>query len=258
MNKFLPPTLTDVCEAVEFFEEGNDGQFHGSCPCCESDVPCGHHFYFKADDDDESNVLMYCHRCNAEYEDLVYALEGNMSTNSPPQLPHRGYGIQAVSHRGKDGEREVTYHQKIKAIVSYDHSYTNPDGSIAYFKRRVKYEDGHKEFSFHYTDENGIKKWTKPPNAVSLYNLHLLYKASPDTILYIVEGEKCADAMVKAGFLATTTNTGASKRLKLTDADMLIYKFHQKVVIGDNDDKGADYVKAWVEHGAIELSLKST
>lgn len=257
MNKFLPPTLTDVCEAVGYFEEGYDDQFHGSCPCCEADEPDGHHFYFKADEDDESNVLMYCHRCRAEYEDLVYALEGNTSTNAHPQLPRRGYGMKAISHRGKDGEREVSYHQKIKPIENYDHTYYNPDGSIAYFKHRVKYEDGHKEFRFHYTDENGVIKWAKPPNAFSLYNLHLMHSADSNSILFIVEGEKCADAMVKAGFLATTTNTGANKRLKLSAADMLIDKFPRKIVIGDNDDRGADYVNAWKAYGAIELKLEN-
>jgi uncharacterized protein (DUF927 family) len=71
-------------------------------------------------------------------------------------------------------------------------------------------------------------------------------KATPETTLYIVEGEKCADAMTKAGCLATTSNTGAQKHIKLSDIDRtMLKKFYRKIIIPDNDDKGKDYASAW-------------
>ncbi|MBR6636573.1 MAG: DUF927 domain-containing protein, partial [Phascolarctobacterium sp.] len=64
---------------------------------------------------------------------------------------------------------------------------------------------------------------------------------------YIVEGEKCADAMWENGkLLATTANTGAQKQIKLSETDKaLLYAFPNRIVIPDNDEKGNDYANAW-------------
>lgn len=78
------------------------------------------------------------------------------------------------------------------------------------------------------------------------YNLDLLEEADAGTCLYIVEGEKCADAMVQHGLLATTGNTGAQKKMKLSQTDQqYLEKFSDIVLIPDNDTRGADYAKAW-------------
>ena len=131
-------------------------------------------------------------------------------------------------------------------MEEYDHVYKNPDGTAAYCKHRVKYADGSKVFRFRYVDEHGKTVFKKPEGCNNLYNLDLLERADADTCLYIVEGEKCADAMVQHGFLATTCNAGARKNVKLSPTDLrYLNKFSEIVLIPDNDDKGADYAKAW-------------
>lgn len=69
-----------------------------------------------------------------------------------------------------------------------------------------------------------------------LYNLHLITKELDKTV-FIVEGEKCADALTKLGLLATTS--GGAQSAKNTNWQILA---NRKVVIWpDNDDAGLQY-----------------
>ena len=71
-----------------------------------------------------------------------------------------------------------------------------------------------------------------------LYNLHLLAK-EPDKTVFIVEGEKCADALTKLGLLATTS--GAAQSAK--DANWQILTGREVTLWPDNDEAGLQYVK---------------
>ena len=145
-------------------------------------------------------------------------------------------------------------------VENYPHVYRDPDGKEAYRKTRLKYQDGHKDFRFSHTRPDGTVVPKKPDGCNNLYNLDKLDAATPDTPLYIVEGEKCADSMTAAGFLATTTNTGAKNKINkyLTNTDReYLDKFPVKIVIPDNDDPGRGYAQAWQqEHGARILHLR--
>ena len=213
--RFEPFTLNDVLPYLHNKSKQGD-ETVAACPLCESGSNKGHHLYLK-----ESNgkLLAYCQKCNAKLPDIIKAL-----------------GLKA----------KVIKEEKPTVVESHDHEYKNPDGSVAYYKHRTKYSDGSKKFTFAYVDENDKDVFKKPDNCNNLYNLDLMEKASADTRLYIVEGEKCADAMVKHGLLATTSNTGSQKKVKLTDTDIkYLKKFKEVVVIPDNDDKGMNYTDAW-------------
>ena len=193
------------------------GQLVADCPLCGKKG----HLYVS---EKNGEVLVYCQKCNAPGTDFFKAWR---------------------SMGAKHEEPEPMDYKQVKPIEDYYHIYRNPDGTEAYRKRRRKWADGHKVFSFLY-EENGRTQYKKPDNCNNLYNLDGLAEADPETTLYIVEGEKCVDAMTKAGLLATTTNTGAQKNIKLTEVDKsLLDKFKDKVLIPDNDDKGADYSNAW-------------
>ncbi len=145
----------------------------------------------------------------------------------------------------KPAEPEPVDYKRTAPVEDYKHIYRNPDGTEAYYKRRRKWADGHKVFSFGYRKADGSTAFSKPEGCNNLYNLDLLARHEQD-VLYIVEGEKCADAMVKAGLLATTSNTGAQKNIKLSAIDReLLESYPERIVIPDNDDKGADYAAAW-------------
>ena len=71
-----------------------------------------------------------------------------------------------------------------------------------------------------------------------LYNLHLIAKETEQTV-FIVEGEKCADALVKLGFIATTSGGATSAK----DANWQILAGRNVVLWPDNDEAGIQYAK---------------
>ena len=188
-----------------------------TCPLCGK---AGHLHI----DEKNGTLLVYCQKCNAPGTDILREF--------------RRLGA-------KPAEPEVVDYKTAKPVEDYRHIYRNPDGTEAYYKRRRKWADGHKVFSFGYTAADGRTVYTKPEGCNNLYNLDLLQKHEQD-VLYIVEGEKCADAMVNAGLLATTSNTGAQKNIKLSPTDKaLLESYPERIVIPDNDAKGGDYAAAW-------------
>lgn len=197
-----------------------------TCPLCGKPE----HLYIKQDGE---KLLLHCHKCNAKGTELFKEF--------------RRLGA-------KHEEPEQINYKTAAPTEDYYHIYRLPNGEEQFRKRRRKWADGHKQFTFEYTDADGKKRYAKPDSCNNLYNLDKMADADENTPLYIVEGEKCADAMTAQGFLATTTNTGAQKNLKLSDTDkQYLEKFTTKIVIGDNDEKGADYVNAW--QGAKVLPL---
>ena len=215
MTMYKPTTLRDIIPYLRNIRQCG-GETVAACPICEAGSSNGHHLYVR---ESEGTLLAYCQKCNAKLPEILKAL-------------------------GVKPERIKT--EKPEKVEECDYAYRNPDSTAAYYKHRVKYADGSKSFRFWYVDEHGKKIFKKPENCNNLYNLDLLERADADTCLYIVEGEKCADAMVKHGLLATTGNTGAQKKMKLSQTDLqYLEKFSDIVLIPDNDARGTDYAKAW-------------
>lgn len=197
-----------------------------TCPLCGK---AGHLHI----DEKNGTLLVYCQRCNAPGADILREF--------------RRLGA-------KPAETETIDYSRTAPVEDYLHIYRNPDGSEAYYKRRRKWADGHKVFSFAYRDANGRAVHSKPEGCNNLYNLDLLAKHEQET-LYIVEGEKCADAMVAHGLLATTSNTGAQKQLKLSPTDRsLLESYPDRIVIPDNDEKGGDYAAAWAGARVMDIT----
>lgn len=114
------------------------------------------------------------------------------------------------------------------------YQYHNADGNIAYTKTRTDYEDGTKKFYFE--QPNGTKGIKDVQH--ELYNLPAVLSA---TKVYFVEGEKCADAVIKQGFVATTLDTGAKSSWYAHYTEYL--KGKEVIIIPDNDNAGMNYAK---------------
>lgn len=199
-----------------------------TCPLCGKPG----HLYIKQDGE---KLLLHCKKCNAPGTDILKEF--------------RRLGA-------KHEEPEQINYKTAKPIEDYYHIYRLPNGEEQFRKRRRKWADGHKQFTFEHTDADGHKQYKKPADAVILYNLDKLAEAAPETPLYVVEGEKCADAMLKHGLLATTSRTGAQNEIKFTPADKAaLEKFKLKIIIPDNDEKGADYAAAFKEYACKILAL---
>lgn len=214
-------TLNDIRPFLQGVKEQHNGHVTATCPICGK---AGHLHI-----DQKEKLLVYCQKCNAPGADILKAF--------------RSMGAKSA---------DIDYNST-EPIEDYRHIYRNPDGTEAYYKRRRKWANGHKVFSFAYRDKDGKAVYTKPSDCNNLYNLDLMAKHEHE-VLYIVEGEKCADAMVKHGLLATTSNTGAQKNIKLSPTDRaLLESYPNRVVIPDNDEKGGDYAEAWAGAKALNL-----
>ena len=229
MGKYLNYTLDDIRPYLQGVKQKGNYKIVATCPICGK----AGHLYVEQQAD---KLLMYCQKCNAKMPDIIKELE-----------------LQGLTRR----TAEPVDYKTAKPIEDYYHVYRLPDGTEAFKKRRRKWADGHKVFSFQYTAADGHTVYSKPENSVLLYNLDNLALADENTTLYIVEGEKCADTMNKAGLLATTSSTGAQKQIKFTAADIeALSKFKHKVLIPDNDAKGGDYAAAFKEYCCRVLDLK--
>lgn len=162
---------------------------------------------------EDEKVLACCQKCGATLPKVLEALD---------MKPGGGYSLAAAKPPAPADKSKAPKKENHGPLVeNYPHVYRDPDGQEAYRKTRLKYQDGHKDFRFSHTRPDGTVVPKKPDGCNILYNLDKLDAATPDTPLYIVEGEKCADSMTAAGFLATTTNTGAKNKIDkyLTDTD---------------------------------------
>lgn len=185
-----------------------------ACPVCEAGNPKGHHLYIKADTGD---FVATCHH-GCTFAEILKAYRDLGAVHADDATP--------------------------TVIENIDYTYTNPDGATAYVKHRQKLSNGEKRFSFRHKSK-GQTIYKKPEHANSLYHLDELASASTETPLYIVEGEKCADAMKAHGFLSTTSDTGGGN-VKLTATDKeILQRFKTVYLIPDNDDVGENYAKSW-------------
>lgn len=241
MNKKLY-SLNEILSKCGKWHKRGENEWETACPVCGSD----HHLYMR---EENGKVLAYCQHCKAKLPDVLKALDMNNGGNPVAAK------APAPADKGKAPKEET--HGPL--VENYPHVYRDPDGKEAYRKNRQKYQDGSKDFRFNYQDEKGNTVWSKPAGCNNLYNLDRLAAADSNEPLYIVEGEKCADSMTAAGFLATTTNTGAKNKINkyLSDTDReYLDKFPVKIMIPDNDDPGWEYAQAWQqEQGARILPL---
>lgn len=124
-------------------------------------------------------------------------------------------------------------------IKKTNYNYYNANGELKYIKQRTDYNDGSKSFIFCKPDGTpGIKDFER-----YLYNLPAVVKAKA---IYIVEGEKCAEALIKQGYVATTLDCGAGSPWKDSYAEYL--KDKVITIIPDNDSQGLNYAKNIKKH----------
>ena len=127
------------------------------------------------------------------------------------------------------------------------YNYCKADGTIAYTKTRTDNADGTKKFYFEQPDgTKGIKDVRH-----ELYNLPAVLTA---TKVYFVEGEKCADAVIKQGFVATTLDTGAKSSWYAHYTEYL--KDKEVIIIPDNDTPGMNYAKKILQNVPTARILK--
>lgn len=126
----------------------------------------------------------------------------------------------------------TSYKPKVVNESRYD--YKKADGTLSYYKMRYDCEDRTKSFCLFLPDgTTGLKGLPHLP-----YNLPEVKEAS--TVIF-VEGEKCADAVIKQGKVATSLDCGANS--KWDRKYNSYFKGKTIIILPDNDEAGIKYAK---------------
>ena len=205
----------------------------GACPVCGDD----HHLYLNHGD--KADCVVYCQKCKAGAKEIFAAWKRD---------GHKPKVTSNTNEPKKEWTPGATWYP-----------YKDETGELAFYKKRKEYyeifPDGTKErkkaISFWHADKITKGQPTEYKDTLHLYNLHKLATAEPGTI-YIVEGEKCADSLMKCGMLAITTKGGANigtDTVKLTAREKELVNRHKRIiVIPDNDEAGWSYAEAWAKY----------
>ncbi|VGO21128.1 DnaB-like helicase C-terminal domain-containing protein [Pontiella sulfatireligans] len=120
---------------------------------------------------------------------------------------------------------------KPKPVESIWHDYRNERGEVAYRMERVQLDDGGKRFMPQMPDGSR----TCPKESRILYNLDKI-TAEPEDMVFLVEGEKTADAVCECGYVGTTFGFGCKSWLE----QYLEPLTNRKVILMPDSDEGGE------------------
>jgi hypothetical protein len=222
------------------------GQWKSRCPAHQ-----GKSSNLSIKENADGSVLLHCHHasngsetCSAAaiVEALDLELKDIFATGSDP-VPKKPTGSAA---RSKRGNRKLwrSPEEAIGFIAKKDGARVSKLGPWVYKARdghelmrvyRLDKEDGSKAFRPLHVDASG---WYigDPPGVLPLYHLDELDAAD---VVYVTEGEKCADLVRDLGLTATTSSHGAGGAAK---SDWAPLAGKTVVVIPDNDSPGEKYL----------------
>jgi hypothetical protein len=139
---------------------------------------------------------------------------------------------------------EITYN---KVTLEKEWLYRSEDGDILFTKRRYKTNDHKgKTYSIHRVDAQGKRIAGLKDTRIVPYQLpELLDAKTAGRAIYLVEGEKAADALISIGAIATTSHTGAGS----WPAEITQYFAGSNiVVIPDHDEPGRSYARRAIQN----------
>lgn len=179
-------------------------------------------------------ILLKCHR-TCKLEEITAALgitvadlQGNggsalpPSALKPPPFPDEAAARRAFERRG--------------ARVAGRWEYTDRAGRLAFVTLRLDLPEGGKEFRPLRPVGGGLEVGL-PREPRPLYNLAEVLGAPR---VYVVEGEKCADALRRVG-LVGTTSVGGAKGPERSDWSPLAGR--EIIILPDRDEPGREYAQ---------------
>lgn len=191
----------------------------------------------------DGRVLLTCHRgmsCNVEeicasvglsVSDLMPKKDDFDFTNKydakPVVLPKKAEQKSSVI-------KNIEPPKKQTLVATYD--YVNENGVLLFQKLRYVDEDGKKTFRQRKPDNNGGWEYSLGDVPKVLYNLPAVMSAKKfNASVWVVEGEKDADTLTDAGFIATTMPGGAGKWLDIHSEPLA---GNVVEIVADNDEVG--------------------
>ncbi|MCM1001843.1 AAA family ATPase [Wolbachia pipientis] len=148
---------------------------------------------------------------------------------------------------GKQHTREKKSIKDLEQYMTYSWNYYDEDNQIIVIVYRYDPPEGKKEYrpfdvkTFNYAS----------PEIRPLYNIPGILKSDK---VVLVEGEKCAEALIEQGITATTAMSGANAPIEKTDWTPL--KGKHIIIWPDNDEAGNKYAKN-AEKKLLEIGVAS-
>jgi len=167
---------------------------------------------------DDGRILIKCH-AGCDTSNVVSAL----GLSFRDLFPERS---TAKAGTRKKPERRI--------VATYD--YRDPEGKLLF--QTVRFEP--KSFAQRRPDGQGGWHWNLQGVTPVLYRLPEILAAPADAVIYVVEGEKDVETLVKMGFHATTSPMGAGK-FRSEYAKFL--KDRTVVIIPDDDPPGRKHAE---------------
>lgn len=197
------------------------------CPCRDDDQNPSLSVHEK----DDGQVLLFCHRnggCDAER--VCQSLGIETSALRPPK-PRE---VDEVSYPKQEPA-------KLKFVEAYD--FLDVDGKLLF--QKIRYVDevtGRKTFRQRRSDGRGGWDYKLGDTPKILYNLPAVVKAKAENeTIFVVEGEKDANTLIRLGAVATTMPGGAGKWLDI----------HTQALAGATVDIIADNDAPGLAHAAL-------
>ncbi len=193
---------------------------------------------------EDGKVLIRCRSANCSVEDIVKALDLEMSDLfvGRPERP-RGRSSSSSEPRrypSADAVAEMLQHRIGGQRVDYD--YFDADG--LHVGRVMRFDVDGKPKQIRQARRDGdawVAQAMQTPRP--LYRLPEILKTPETEPVLVTKGEKCADAVVELGLLATTSSQGSQSPAK-TDWGPL--RGRQVVILPDHDDAGRGFAQAVV------------
>ncbi len=221
-NTAISPQLQNVLDRLQGVVRVSGG-FQAKCPCrSDDDNPS-----FSVSEGEGGKVVVYCHagRCNTRQACEAMGLK--MSDLYPEKT-----------------KRELDFVAKYR--------YLDEKGTLLFEKLRyVDRSTGKKEFRQRKPDGNGGWEYKLGDIPRVLYNLPEVLRAKENKEpIWVVEGEKDADTLIKMGICATTMPNGAGTWLPI-HTEALAGAVVE--IIADNDEAGLEHAKSVYEELTISL-----
>lgn len=188
-------------------------------------------------------VSLYAYLNDTSQFDAAKELEGWIGSTPRPvlKLPKPPQTIEAPDHKQAAlllSASAISQGYKPATI----HTYTDASGAALFWRVRLKHDDGSKRI-FPMRPE-GSGRYAKaepqfPPNQKPIYAIGALTKR-PEAIVWVVEGESCADALRRLQITATTSGGATSAN----SADWTPLSGRDVVIWPDNDAEGTAYQEA--------------
>ncbi|MCU0864336.1 MAG: AAA family ATPase [Planctomycetes bacterium] len=209
-----------------------DSGWRANCPAHPDEHPS-----LDVDLGDDGRILLCCRSGGCEAQSIVAAIGLAFRDLYPTADAAAARRRQPATKRGRIFTRE----DAIKAAtVGGQHGgswiYLDKDGHDVLLVVRKDRANGKKDFRQLHREQGG---WAfgAPEQPLPLYRLPSLLQSPTDRI-FVVEGEKCVEALARLGCLATTSAGGARSPGR---SDWSVLGSRVVTILTDNDDPGRAY-----------------